>query len=154
MQEAVKSSHLKMSKGRSLNTYKKPLEKTKDTFFASSHRQLLGKANSILSKKQEKVTAKVEKSKSIENNKSRHGTPSKKSKDNLSHFEIAKDNTSDSDIFVKTSLSSTIERLKNNPESQKIRRITEKHEALEFDSPNLEVANSRKLKLDSSPFLI
>ena len=67
----------------------KPLSNVKDTFFASSHKQLLRKANSILSKKQEDTKTKNVTSKSIEpsNKSGNYQTPSKSEKNNLSHIE-------------------------------------------------------------------
>jgi len=109
-----------------------------------------------LSKKQEDANYQKTTSKSIENDKSGHATPSKKSQHNHSNIDLPKDNTSESDIIIRTSLSSTIDRMKQNPETQKIRRITEKHEALEFDSPNLEQGNDRRYLFpeERTPFLI
>lgn len=96
----------------------KPLSNVKDTFFTSSHKQLVRKANSILSKKQEDAQTKNVTSKSIENDTKSgiYETPSKSQRHNSSHFEQEKINTSDSDIIIKSSLSSTIDRLKMNPE--------------------------------------
>lgn len=83
-------------------------------------------------------------SRSIENGKSEHATSSKKSKHNHSNIEVRKENISESEIISRTSLSSTIDRIKLNPETKKIRRITEKHPSLEFDSPKHEPENDRK----------